>query len=38
MGWRLDQEAMDAIEAILSDTIKDPVGPEFMAPPPRRQV
>ncbi len=38
MGWRLDQEAMDAIEAILRDTIKDPVGPEFMAPPPRLQV
>jgi aryl-alcohol dehydrogenase-like predicted oxidoreductase len=38
MGWRLDQGAMDTIEAILEETIKDPVGPEFMAPPPRRQV
>lgn len=34
MGWRLDQGAMDAIDAILRETIKDPVGPEFMAPPP----
>jgi aryl-alcohol dehydrogenase-like predicted oxidoreductase len=38
MGWRLDQGAMDAIEAILRETIKEPVGPEFMAPPPRRAV
>lgn len=36
-GWHLDQEAMAAIDAILAETIKDPVGPEFMAPPPRRQ-
>ena len=33
MGWRLDQSAMGAIDAILGETIKDPVGPEFMAPP-----
>ena len=33
MGWRLDQSAMAAIDAILGETIKDPVGPEFMAPP-----
>ena len=33
MGWRLDSSAMAAIDAILSETIKDPVGPEFMAPP-----
>jgi aryl-alcohol dehydrogenase-like predicted oxidoreductase len=33
MGWRIDQSAMAAIEAILSETIKDPIGPEFMAPP-----
>ncbi len=38
MGWRLDQATLDAIEAILAETIKDPVGPEFMAPPPRRQA
>jgi aryl-alcohol dehydrogenase-like predicted oxidoreductase len=32
-GWRIDQSAMAAIDAILSETIKNPVGPEFMAPP-----
>ncbi len=37
MGWRLDQAALDAIDQILRDTITDPVGPEFMAPPPRKQ-
>jgi aryl-alcohol dehydrogenase-like predicted oxidoreductase len=37
MGWHLDQKTLDAIDAILAETIKDPVGPEFMAPPPRRQ-
>jgi len=37
MEWHLDQETLEAIDAILRDTIKDPVGPEFMAPPPRRQ-
>lgn len=34
-GWRLDEAAMRAIDAILAETIVDPVGPEFMAPPPR---
>jgi aryl-alcohol dehydrogenase-like predicted oxidoreductase len=33
MGWRLDQSAMATIDAILGETITDPVGPEFMAPP-----
>jgi aryl-alcohol dehydrogenase-like predicted oxidoreductase len=37
MGWQLDQGAMEAIETILREAIKEPVGPEFMAPPPRRQ-
>jgi aryl-alcohol dehydrogenase-like predicted oxidoreductase len=32
MGWRIDRSAMAAIDSILSETIKDPVGPEFMAP------
>jgi aryl-alcohol dehydrogenase-like predicted oxidoreductase len=31
-GWRLDQAAIEAIDRILAETIKDPVGPEFMAP------
>jgi aryl-alcohol dehydrogenase-like predicted oxidoreductase len=36
MGWHLDAKAMDEIDRILAETIKDPVGPEFMAPPPAR--
>jgi aryl-alcohol dehydrogenase-like predicted oxidoreductase len=31
-GWHLDQESMEAIDRILAETIKDPVGPGFMAP------
>jgi aryl-alcohol dehydrogenase-like predicted oxidoreductase len=33
IGWHLDDAAMAEIDAILSKTISDPVGPEFMAPP-----
>ena len=33
MGWQLDDEAKLRIDAILAATIKNPVGPEFMAPP-----
>ena len=36
MGWHLDQEALTAIDAILAEEIRDPVGPEFMAPGVRR--
>jgi aryl-alcohol dehydrogenase-like predicted oxidoreductase len=32
-GWSLDAAAKVEIEAILREEIKDPVGPEFMAPP-----
>jgi aryl-alcohol dehydrogenase-like predicted oxidoreductase len=32
-GWRLDRSALAEIDRILSETIADPVGPEFMAPP-----
>jgi aryl-alcohol dehydrogenase-like predicted oxidoreductase len=38
LGWQLDGEAKRRIEAILSETVKDPVGPEFMAPPLRDNV
>lgn len=38
MGWHLDQPALHALEEILQATIKDPVGPEFMAPPSRDRV
>jgi aryl-alcohol dehydrogenase-like predicted oxidoreductase len=32
-GWSLDRSAMAEIDRILRETIADPVGPEFMAPP-----
>jgi aryl-alcohol dehydrogenase-like predicted oxidoreductase len=35
MDFRLDDAAMAAIDRILAETIRDPVGPEFMAPPTR---
>jgi aryl-alcohol dehydrogenase-like predicted oxidoreductase len=35
-GWTLDETAKQTINRILADTIKDPVGPEFMAPPSKR--
>jgi aryl-alcohol dehydrogenase-like predicted oxidoreductase len=34
-GWQLDAAAMTEIDRILSETVTDPVGPEFMAPPAR---
>ena len=36
LGWSLDEDAKRALELILTETIKDPVGPEFMAPPARK--
>ncbi len=36
MGWSLGKEDFEAIDKILEETIKDPVGPEFMAPPEHR--
>lgn len=35
MGFTLDEEAMQTIEEILRETVHDPAGPEFMAPPAR---
>jgi aryl-alcohol dehydrogenase-like predicted oxidoreductase len=35
LGWRLDDDAMAAIDAIIMHEVRDPVGPEFMAPPER---
>jgi aryl-alcohol dehydrogenase-like predicted oxidoreductase len=32
MGWHIDDAAMGEIDKILDETVKDPVGPEFMAP------
>jgi aryl-alcohol dehydrogenase-like predicted oxidoreductase len=37
-GWSLDAAAKSEIDRILREEITDPVGPEFMAPPPRREV
>jgi aryl-alcohol dehydrogenase-like predicted oxidoreductase len=34
-GWKLDAAALAEIDRILAATIKNPVGPEFMAPPER---
>src|ERR1700758_3413525 len=33
LGWRIDSATMAEIDRILRQTVKDPVGPEFMAPP-----
>ena len=38
MGWSLDKEALADINRILDRHIKDPIGPEFMAPPLRDQI
>lgn len=35
-GWKIDARGMKDIDRILTETIKNPVGPEFMAPPPSR--
>jgi len=32
LGWHIDRQTMDRIDQILTETIRDPVGPEFMAP------
>jgi aryl-alcohol dehydrogenase-like predicted oxidoreductase len=37
-GWSLDADAKAEINRILRETITDPVGPEFMAPPPRLRI
>ncbi|ASW03264.1 aldo/keto reductase [Paraburkholderia aromaticivorans] len=37
-GWRLDEKAFAQIDTIVAQFVKDPVGPEFMAPPQRLLV
>jgi len=37
-GWSLDTAAKAEIDRILQGSVTDPVGPEFMAPPPRREA
>ena len=38
MGWHIDPEVMDEIDRIVEESVTDPVGPEFMAPPSRKQA
>ena len=33
MGWKLDSNALKDIDAVVAKSVRDPVGPEFMAPP-----
>jgi aryl-alcohol dehydrogenase-like predicted oxidoreductase len=35
MGWKLDAAALAETDRIVADCVRDPVGPEFMAPPAR---
>jgi aryl-alcohol dehydrogenase-like predicted oxidoreductase len=37
-GWKLSSDDYVEVDRILRETIKNPVGPEFMAPPPREPV
>ncbi len=37
-GWYLDLEARETIDRLLKETVTDPVGPDFMAPPARTTV
>ncbi len=36
-GWTIDDETRAAIDTILDDSIRQPVGPEFMSPPTREE-
>lgn len=38
MGFTLDPETLEQIDTIVAESVKDPVGPEFMAPPERAAV
>ncbi|WCK55239.1 aldo/keto reductase [Aneurinibacillus sp. Ricciae_BoGa-3] len=38
MGWKLTDDDKTEINRILHDRIKDPVGPEFMAPPAKNEL
>jgi aryl-alcohol dehydrogenase-like predicted oxidoreductase len=37
-GWRLGRDEMHEIDRIVRTSVKDPVGPEFMAPPSRPEA
>lgn len=32
MGWKLDAEAMAAIDRIVAESVQDPIGPEYLTP------
>src|SRR6516162_8001093 len=36
MGWKLDKTALASMDKMVADSVRDPVGPEFMAPPEKR--
>jgi hypothetical protein len=38
IGWKLDTGALQDIDNIIRETVSDPVGPEFMAPPDRQTL
>jgi aryl-alcohol dehydrogenase-like predicted oxidoreductase len=38
MGWSLENGAMHEIDRIVRENVKDPVGPEYMAPPARTNL
>jgi hypothetical protein len=35
MGWKLSAEDLAYVDQIITESVQDPVGPEFMAPPER---
>ena len=35
VGWHLDEEALRYVDEVLAHSVREPVGPEFMAPPER---
>jgi aryl-alcohol dehydrogenase-like predicted oxidoreductase len=35
LGWHLDDEARAHIDKVVAESVRDPIGPEFMAPPER---
>ena len=37
-GWHLNPADLEAIDALLDQHVTDPVGPEFMAPPPKNPI
>jgi aryl-alcohol dehydrogenase-like predicted oxidoreductase len=36
MGWKLDSNALASMDKLVAESVRDPVGPEFMAPPEKR--